>query len=92
MSELSSKGQGDIQPVGGTRSINHAMGVQKSGVMQKRMSPVAQRTRGPDVSPVPLWRDMKIHSLCAASVQAVRVWREHTIVPEEVAAFFPWSS
>lgn len=49
----------------------HIMEVHKSGVMEERTCPVAQRTRSPGVRPVPCWRDVGTHSLYATSVQAV---------------------
>lgn len=85
--------------MGGTSEHQaHTMGVQKisrlCGVAEERMCPVAQRTRAPDagIRPVLCWRDAGSLSLRATSVQAVWVWRGHTIVSEEVAAIFPLSS
>lgn len=49
----------------------HTMGVHKSGVMEERTCPVAQRTRALGVRPVLCWRDVGTCSLCTTSVQAV---------------------
>lgn len=72
MSELSFKGQG-MAPAARWYHEHppHTMRVHKSGVMEERTSPVAQRTRAPGVGPAPRWRDVRTCSLCTASVQAV---------------------
>lgn len=45
----------EMAPVGGwyQECQPHTTGVQKSGVMEERMRPVAQRTKAPSIRPVP---------------------------------------
>lgn len=92
MSALSSKEQG-VAPAGGWHRTHqlHTMGVQESGVMEKSLpSGPEDQSHGRQASS--LLEGCGTHSLCATSVQAVGVWREHTTVPEDVALISPLSS
>lgn len=92
MSALSSKDQG-VAPAGGWHHTHqqHTMGVQESGVMKKSVpSGPEDQSHGQQASS--LLEGCGTHSLCATSGQAVGVWREHTMVPEDVAPISPLSS